>query len=84
MIQAYYKYRPASFGALVLLVGADGKDRRAQGYMADMLYLVASTRYKDLPSFADYMQRKPRQRMTAEKANAIVDDMIRKYGGGKK
>lgn len=84
MIQAYCKYRPTSFEALALLVCADGKDRIMQMYTADMLRLVASVFYSDLPTLAELLTAKPKQKMTAEKANDFVDMMIRTFGKGGK
>lgn len=81
MIQAYYKYRPASLEALVLLVCADGKDRIVQMYTADMLRLIASARYTNLPILADII-RTQRKKPTAVNADAFVDDMLRVFGGG--
>ena len=77
MIQAYYKYRPASFGALALLVCADGKDRAAQMYHADMLRLLVGAYYESKPPrLHDLFNGKV---MTAEKANAFVDKMFRTF-----
>ena len=79
MIQAYYKYRPASLGALALLVCADGKDRAAQLYHADMLRLLVGAYYESKPPrLCDIFNGKGG--MTAEKANAFVDKMFRTFG----
>lgn len=82
MIQAYYKYKPTSFVALALLVRADGKDRVTQWYTADMLRLLAARWHRDIPPLADLLTAKPRKKMTVEKANDFVDDMIRTFGKG--
>lgn len=84
MIQCLYKYRPTSFGALVFLVRADEKDRVTQVYTADMLRLLVATRYEAPPRLLDVLTGRPKEKMTAEKANAVVDDMIRRFAKGGK
>lgn len=80
MIQAYYKYRPASFEALALLVCADGKDRLTQIYTADMLRLIASTRYEGIKPLSEWLHPSKKQKLTENKAQAFIDDMIRTFG----
>ena len=80
MIQAYYKYRPASFEALALLVCADGKDRLTQIYTADMLRLIASTRYEGIKPLHEWLRPSKKKKLTADKARSFVDDMIRTFG----
>lgn len=80
MIQAYYKYRPASFEALALLVCADGKDRLTQIYTADMLRLVASMRYEGIKPLRELLRPSKHKKLTADKARDFVADMIRTFG----
>lgn len=85
MIQTYYKYRPASVGALALLVRADGKDRITQQYIADMLRVVAMRPgYTPVP-LREILNAKPRKQMDAPKGERFVDDMISTFrkGGGR-
>lgn len=82
MIQCLHRYRPTSVEALVFLVRADEKDRVSQLYLADMLRLLVATCYEAPPRLLDMLTGQPRKKMTAEKANAIVDDMIRRFSKG--
>lgn len=84
MIQAWHKYRPASFGALALLCNADGKDRLMQIYNADMLRAIAmSLRPGYEPTrLYDALKAKPRKHITSDKARSFVDDMIRTFAKG--
>lgn len=87
MIQAYYKYRPASIETLALLVYADGKDRLTQVYFADLLRgLMLRRPPAELPPrLPDVLNAKPRPKTTAAKASGFVDELIRTFGkGGKK
>ena len=84
MIQAFHKYKPASLGALALLVYADGKDRVTQEYMADMLYACAYRRGVQPPRLRDLLNAKPRKAMTREKGNAFVDKLLRVFKKGGK
>lgn len=84
MIQAYYKYRPASYEALALLVCADSKDRLTQLYITDMLrILLAHRRIDELPPrLTDLFVKKPKKKMNAEKADSFVDRMIGAFWKG--
>lgn len=89
MIQAYYKYRPASFEALALLACADSNDRLAQRYQADMLRMImllhippAERNPEEIPSLAELLSSKPRKKITAEKATDFVDNMIAAFRKG--
>lgn len=85
MIQAYYKYKPASFEALALLVCADAKDRITQLYQAELLRLMLlHRRLPELPpKLTDILNNRPQKgRMTAEKASGFVDDMIAAFRKG--
>jgi hypothetical protein len=87
VIQAYYKYRPASFKALALLVHADSKDRFAQIYHADMLRMISSALKPSFqpPRLFDLLNMKQKKEMTKEKASDFVDKLIHRFGkGGKK
>ena len=86
MIQAYYKYKPVSFEALALLVGADCKDRVAMHYMADMLWLNLMRspfeKYQTtLPKLSEIICRQRKTTMTAKKAESFVDKLIRTFSG---
>lgn len=83
MIQAYYKYKPASFGALALLVCADSKDRFTQEYIADMLRLLLShRRLAELPPrVAECIHGKVQPKMTKEQAGSFVDRVILTFKG---
>lgn len=90
MIQAYYKYRPASIETLALLVYADGKDRFAQQYMAEMLreLLVKpplAKLEKEPPSLYEIFDTKSKA-PSPKKASGFVDKMIRIFSvkGGNK
>lgn len=74
-----------------MLVRADGKDRLALCYMADMLRLdLMRTPYTKLeeapPRLADLLIRQKKPAMTAKKAESFVDTIIHTFGGkgGKK
>lgn len=84
MIQAYYKYRPASLEALALLVCADSKDRLTQLYITDMLrILLAHRRIDELPPrLTDLFTPNPKKKMNAEKADSFVDRMIGAFRKG--
>lgn len=82
MIQAYYKYKPASYRALALLVYADAKDRLAQAYMADMLRVCAMRPQFTPPSLHDLLNAKPRKKNTKEKGEAFVDKLLKTFGKG--
>lgn len=84
MIQAYYKYKPASFGALALLVHADGKDRLTQMYMADMLRVCALRPQFTPPSLHDLLNAKPRKKPAKDKGAAFVDKLLKTFGEGGK
>lgn len=86
MIQAYYKYRPASMEALALLVYADGKDRITQMYYADMLRVIANSLKPAFqpPRLFDLQKAKPRKAITQDKASGFVDDMIARFKKGGK
>ena len=86
MIQAYYKYKPASFGALALLVCADSKDRFTQLYIADMLRLPlpAKQGVTPPPRLPDIFSMKKSRAEDARKADVFVDNLIQTFGGGKK
>lgn len=87
VIQAYYKYRPASYEALALLVCADSKDRLTQVYITDMLRLLLTHRRVDVlpPRLTDIFDSKQKKTINAEKAETFVDDMIHAFrkGAGK-
>lgn len=76
MIQAYCKYKPASFEALALLVYADGKDRMTQAYIAEMLRVCAMRPQFTPPSLQDMLKAKSKKAMTPEKGEAFVDNLI--------
>lgn len=88
MIQAYYKYKPASFEALALLVRADGKDRFSLMYIAEMMrFLMLKRPPAELPpSLRECLNGPKKPVMNAEKAEGFVDKMIRTFSGkgGKK
>lgn len=79
MIQTYYKYKPASYKALALLVYADGKDRLTQAYMADMLRACAMRPQYIPPSLHDILSAKKKKAMTPEAGKAFVDNMINTF-----
>lgn len=89
MIQAYHKYRPASFEALALLVCADSKDRLAAIYQAEMLRMLVLFRIPvqernpaDIPSLTDIFKRKPTKKMTTDKATSFVDGLLATFRKG--
>lgn len=86
MIQAYYKYKPASYRALALLVYADGKDRMTQEYHADMLRAIAMRPSFAPPSLREILISKPKKALTREqakkKADSYVDKLLRTFGRG--
>lgn len=84
MIQAFYKYKPASFRALALLVYADGKDRLTQKYMADMLRACAIRPQYIPPSIHEVLKAKPRKATPKEKCGAFVDNLLHTFLKGEK
>lgn len=89
MIQAYHKYRPASFEALALLVCADSKDRLAAIYQADMLrmllllHIPVEKRVPEaIPSLTDIFKRKTDKKMTTDKATSFVDGLLATFRKG--
>ena len=82
VIQAYYKYKPASFRALALLVDADGKDRMTQLYMANMLRACAMRPNFTPPGLHELMKKNKRKPTTREKGKKFVDNLIRAFRGG--
>lgn len=89
MIQAYHKYRPASFEALALLVCADSKDRLAAIYQADMLRMLLLLRIpvekrapEAIPRLTDIFKRKAHKELTTDKATSFVDGLIATFRKG--
>ena len=80
VIQAYYKYRPASLEALALLVYADGKDRLTAVYMADMLRACAMRPQFIPPSIHElFSKKKARKKIDGA---SFVDKLLRTFGKG--
>ena len=82
VIQVFYKYKPASYRALALLVYADGKDRMTLRYMADMLRAVACRPQFLPPSLHEILNAKPiavDQAKTQKKAETFVDELLRRF-----
>ena len=90
MIQAYHKYRPASFEALALLVCADSKDRLAAIYQADMLRMllllhipVQGRNPEAIPRLPDMLfKRKAHKELTTDKATSFVDSLLATFRKG--
>ena len=81
VIQAYYKYRPASLETLALLVYADGKDRLTTVYMADMLRACAMRPQFIPPSLKDVLHPK-RPKKPDGTAHGFVDKLLQRFKKG--
>lgn len=84
MIQTFYKYKPASFEALALLVYADGKDRLTQKYIADMLRVCAARPNHIPPSIHEALNSKPRKAMSKRNCETFVDNLLHTFLKGEK
>lgn len=85
MIQAFYKYKPASFRALALLVYADGKDRLVERYRADALWVLGVCAFRHdfkLPRLGDILKNKSKKPKVSDAPGAFVDKLLRAFGKG--
>ena len=82
VIQAYYKYRPASLETLALLVYADTKDRITMTYMADMLRVCAMRPQFVPPSIHELFSKNKHKTRKKVDGASFVDKLLRTFGKG--